>query len=157
MSTPRFIALAGLLTLAAYGQVAAQAASRTLATGTNSPDADAEEAFVREYPDALLYKGFYLSVAGDRLEAARVWERYLHVAPAGADTASVIQAIEEAYGREFPDWLVYRGFALFQTGDYQGAERVWARYLEVAPDDADKASVRNLIAKASERQRVATR
>lgn len=94
--------------LDASGQAAVQAARRPLATATSAPDGGAE-ALIRELPDVLIYKGLYLYLTGDRLEAARVWERYLEVAPAGADTASVSNFIEKAYGREGPDWLVYRG------------------------------------------------
>ena len=60
------------------------------------------------------------------------------------DTVSVIRVIEEAYGRAFPDWLVYRGWALFESRDFRGAERVWTRYLEIAPADGDRESVRQL-------------
>ena len=150
MSTIRFVVLGGLLTLLTPEAGTAQAEVRRVVTSAGTEATAAEEALVREFPDALIYKGFYLYVAGDHLEAARTWESYLDAAPNG-DTTSVIQLIEETYGREFPDWLVYRGFALFQAGDFHNAERVWSRYLELAPADADRQSVRALIAKAHAR------
>jgi tetratricopeptide (TPR) repeat protein len=103
----------------------------------------------------LIHRGLCLYAAGKWLEAARAWERYLKVVTAGADAGSVNSLIENAYNREGPDWLVYRGLALFEEGNYGGAERVWLRWLEIAPEDAKQYSVRVWILDARERQRVA--
>ncbi len=106
-------------------------------------------------PDALFFKGLYLHGAHDYLEAARAWEHFLDIAPAAADRGSLVLLLEEAFAREFPDWLLYKGVALFERGDFQGAERVWTRYLDLAPDGPARESVRALIEKAREKGSVA--
>ncbi|MBI4420204.1 MAG: tetratricopeptide repeat protein [Gemmatimonadetes bacterium] len=55
-----------------------------------------EEAFVQEFPDALIYKGVGLFRLGDYPGAVEAWERYLKVAPRGADTVSIREMIAEA-------------------------------------------------------------
>jgi len=153
MSTPPLILPKERMPDAA-GQADAQAARRPPVVGSSAPDGG-EEAQIREHPDALIHGGLCLYAAGKWLEAARVWEQYLKVVTAGADAGSVKNLIENAYNREGPDWLVYRGLALFEEGNYGGAERVWLRWLEIAPEDAKQYSVRVWILDARERQRVA--
>ena len=87
MSIKRLLVLAGLL--AVVGCVGRGNASAV-------KEGQDEEAFIREHPDALVYKGFYLYVAKDYEEAVRAWERYLQVAPADADRASVRALIARA-------------------------------------------------------------
>lgn len=152
MSTPRLIFQRERMPDAA-GQPEAQATRRPPIVVSSSPDGGAEAH--RELPDALIHSGLCFYAAGKWLEAARVWEQYLKVATAGADAGSVKNLIENAYNREGPDWLVYRGLALFEEGNYGGAERVWLRWLEIAPEDAKQYSVRVWILDARERQRVA--
>jgi tetratricopeptide (TPR) repeat protein len=138
----------------AAGLADALAARRPPVVVSSAPGGGAE-AQIRETPDALIHRGLCLYAAGKWLEAARAWERYLKVVTAGADAGSVNSLIENAYNREGPDWLVYRGLALFEEGNYGGAERVWLRWLEIAPEDAKQYSVRVWILDARERQRVA--
>ena len=58
-----------------------------------------EAAFIREYPDALVYQGFGLFQQKDYRGAAEAWERYIHIAPKGADTVSIREMIGEARAR----------------------------------------------------------
>ena len=58
-----------------------------------------EDAFIREFPDALIYRGVGLYHSGDFRGATGAWKRYLRVAPRGSDTASVREMIREAEGR----------------------------------------------------------
>lgn len=154
MSMPRLIFLTQLmLDASASGPAVAQSPQRPAARVSRALDCG-EEAPFRKFPELLIYKGLCLYIAGKRLEAARVWERFLEIAPADADRTAVSDFIEKAYGGEGPDWLVYRGLALFEAGDYRGAERVWLKYLDIASDDAKQYTVRVLILDARERQQV---
>jgi len=58
-----------------------------------------EDAFIREFPDALIYRGVGLYHSGDFYGATLAWMRYIRIAPAGSDTASVREMIREAEGR----------------------------------------------------------
>jgi hypothetical protein len=51
---------------------------------------------VREFPDALIYRGAGLYHRGDFLGATRAWKHYIVIAPPGSDTLSVREMIKEA-------------------------------------------------------------
>jgi hypothetical protein len=59
----------------------------------------AEEALIREFPDALIYRGVGLYHNGDYRGATQAWKRYITIAPSGSDTLSVREMIKEAEGR----------------------------------------------------------
>jgi len=59
-----------------------------------------EEAFIREFPDALIYRGVGLYHSGDFRGATVAWKRYIRIAPPGSDTTSVREMIREAEGRK---------------------------------------------------------
>jgi len=52
----------------------------------------------------------------------------------------------------FPDALIHRGAALFQAGDFAGAQAAWEEYMERVPKSSDAAHVRLLIEEAFVRQ-----
>ncbi len=160
MSIKRVLALAGVLAAVGSGGLNGQMVlpdgyGEGALISANDPPGGAGtlgrgselDAFLREFPDALVYRGVMLFSQGDYQEAARAWEQYLEVAPPDADTVSVNAMIEEAFIREFPDALLYKGLSLFNGGEYQGAVDALERYLELAPPEADRASVRAMIEK----------
>jgi len=114
---------------------------------------DSLDAFVRQYPEVLVYRGLALHAAGDRLGAVAEWERYLAIAPRGADTASVRALAEDAFFAEFPMALLYRGIVLSQRGDHAGAIKAWQRYLGPGLSTREWQHVHGLIAWAREEQR----
>ena len=55
---------------------------------------------------------------------------------------------DDAFVREFPDALIYRGVNLYHDRDYRGAAAAWTRYIAVAPAGSDTVSVREMIREA---------
>ncbi len=59
---------------------------------------------------------------------------------------------DDAFVREFPDALIYRGVNLYHDGDYRGASAAWKRYVAIAPSGADTVSVNEMIREAEKKK-----
>jgi tetratricopeptide (TPR) repeat protein len=67
---------------------------------------------------------------------------------ASAQNGSVHHEDTLAFITEFPMVLVYRGLALYDAEDFDGAINAWQRYLDLAGKGADSAGVTALIREA---------
>ena len=86
MPTKRWMVVAGIVIFAGF-------AGATQIFGHRLTE---EEVFIREFPDALIYKGVGAFRLGDYRGAVEAWEQYVKLAPRGADTTSVRELIAEA-------------------------------------------------------------
>ena len=88
-----------------------------------------------------------------------MWKRLMMLATSLSAAALIVVTLvasreseDEAFIREFPDALIYRGVSLYHDGDFRGAAATWKRYIAIAPVGSDTTSVREMIQEAETRR-----
>jgi hypothetical protein len=81
-----------------------------------------------------------------------MWKRVIMLGTSLSAAAVIVMTLvasrgseDEAFLREFPDALIYRGVSLYHDGDYRGAAAAWKRYIAIAPAGSDTTAVREMI------------